>query len=74
MFMALKIYTVTDSKGARSLVRAHTAAGALKFKREQIVMRAAVTTQDELIEMAGKVPVESAADSVQADIEDSQKK
>ncbi len=60
--MSLKIYTVTDSTGKRSLVRAHTAQGALAFKRQQIILDAHITTQDELLEMAGKVSVEEETD------------
>lgn len=72
--MTLKIYVVTDSKGQRSLVKAHTNAGALKFKREQFVMDAKLATQQDLVELIGVVPVEAAATEAQAYIEDAPSK
>ncbi|MGC3959609.1 MAG: hypothetical protein QM813_17165 [Verrucomicrobiota bacterium] len=69
--MALKIYVVQDADGRESLVKAHTAAGALAFKRSQIVMSAAIATQDDLVSMIGRVVVETIPSRpAQTDIED----
>ena len=68
--MTIKIYVVTDSKGTRSLVKAATVKGALRFKREQLVMTAALATQNDLVELVGVVPVENAGSDAQRDIED----
>lgn len=49
-----KIYTVTHKDGKRVLVRAETSLGALKHERAKLVISAAVTSQDELMELIGK--------------------
>jgi len=55
-----KHYVVTHKDGTRALVKAQTAAGALAFKRAQVVLDAHLATQDELLAMAGSVKVEDA--------------
>jgi hypothetical protein len=63
-----KIYTVKHSDGTKSLVRAETAKGAVRFKREQVVMDAEPASQDDLISLTiGGVTVE---DATQAGAED----
>lgn len=61
--MALRIYKVTDIKGGRSLVKAHTSNGALNFKRAQIILEAEIASQDDLVSLVKDgVPVESVDD------------
>jgi hypothetical protein len=55
-----KIYLVKDLQGEGSLVRAHTSAGALKFKRNQKHYEAKVATQDDLLELLPNTLVEDA--------------
>lgn len=65
------IYKITHADGSKSLVRAETAKGALRFKREQIILTAEKASQEDLIAMLRDgADVETA--SPQVDVEGKQ--